>query len=95
MPKATVTIDYCTKCRFVLRATWLAQELLFTFGDQLQAVSLRPAGGGVFRVMVDGETAWDRDVEDAFPDAKQLKQRVRDLAAPGFDLGHSEVKPTS
>jgi selenoprotein W-related protein len=92
MSKAVVGIEYCQKCRFVLRASWIAQELLFTFGDVLQAVSLVPSGGGVFRVTVDDEVVWDRDIEGAFPDSKELKQRIRDVVAPEFDLGHSDVK---
>lgn len=92
MTKPVVEIEYCLKCRFVLRATWTAQELLFTFGEELQAVSLRPGGGGVFRVAVDGKLLWDRDVEGSFPEMKELKQRLRDVIAPERDLGHSDVK---
>jgi predicted Rdx family selenoprotein len=31
---------------------------------------------------------WDRKTEGGFPDVKELKRRVRDLAEPGRDLGH-------
>ena len=30
-----VEITYCSQCRFVLRATWLTQELLMTFDTDL------------------------------------------------------------
>lgn len=93
MTKPVVEIEYCIKCRFVLRATWIAQELLFTFGEDLEAVSLKPSDtGGLFRVTVDGELLWDREAEGYFPEIKRLKQKVRDLVAPERDLGHSDLK---
>ncbi len=93
MSKPSVEIEYCRSCRFVLRATWMAQELLFTFADDVERVSLVPSGGGVFRVTVNGDAViWDRKAEGAFPESKVLKQRLRDAIAPGRDLGHSDKK---
>ena len=89
--KPRVTIEYCTQCRWLLRAAWLAQELLTTFPDDLGEVALKPGMGGVFEVTVDGETAWSRKAEGRFPEAKELKQRVRDRVAPGRPLGHSDT----
>ena len=37
-----VEIEYCTQCRWLLRAAWMAQELLTTFQDDLGEVALRP-----------------------------------------------------
>ena len=51
-----VEITYCRQCRWLLRATWTAQELLTTFDGELAEVALRPGTGGVFEVRVgDGE----------------------------------------
>ncbi|MBX7259078.1 MAG: SelT/SelW/SelH family protein [Candidatus Hydrogenedentes bacterium] len=88
--KPRVEIEYCTQCRWLLRAAWLAQELLSTFEKELGGVTLIPGTGGVFEVRADGQVAWSRKDEGRFPDAKELKQRVRDLAVPGKDLGHSD-----
>ena len=55
-----VEIEYCTQCRWMLRAGWLAQELLTTFEDDLAEVALVPGKGGVFEVRVDAETVWSR-----------------------------------
>ena len=85
-----VEIRYCTQCRWLLRAAWLAQELLSTFGTDLGDVALRPAAGGVFDVDCDGVRVWSRADEGGFPEAKVLKQRVRDVIAPGRELGHSD-----
>lgn len=50
LPK--VYIEYCTGCRWMFRATWLSQELLTTFQNELHSVTLipsrPPAPGGMF-----------------------------------------------
>ena len=85
-----IRIQYCSQCRFVLRATWLAQELLFTFGETLKEVALEPGKEGVFSISLDGEIIFDRSVERRFPESKELKQLVRDRIDPDRDLGHSD-----
>lgn len=85
-----VEIEYCTGCRFLLRAAWLAQELLTTFERELGEVALRPGGGGVFEVRLGKDILWNRKIEGRFPEAKELKQRLRDIIAPGKSLGHSD-----
>ena len=75
----------------MLRATWMAQELLFTFGDDLGALTLVPDDGGTFRIQTpDGNVIFDRKAEGRFPESKELKQLIRDVVAPGKDLGHSD-----
>lgn len=88
--KPRIAITYCAQCRFVLRATWLTQELLMTFGEDLGEVALVPAAGGVFEVRLDDELLWSKKAEGRFPDSKDLKQRVRDRVWPERDLGHSD-----
>ena len=90
MPAPRVGVRYCRQCRFILRASWLAQELLFTFADEVGEVALVPGSGGVFEVAVDGETIFSRAAAGRFPEAKELKQLIRDRIAPGRDLGHSD-----
>lgn len=38
------------------------------------------------------QLVWDRKVHAGFPEMKVLKQKVRDLINPNFDLGHSDTK---
>ncbi|MFL6147774.1 MAG: SelT/SelW/SelH family protein [Pseudonocardiaceae bacterium] len=83
-------IEYCTQCRWLLRATWMAQELLATFETELGEVALVPGAGGVFEVRVDDETIWSRKARGTFPDLAELKRLVRDRIAPDRHLGHSE-----
>ena len=90
MATPRIEIMYCTQCRWLLRAAWIAQELLTTFEKELGEVALVPGTGGVFEVRADGALLWSRKDEGRFPDAKELKQRVRDFVAPDKDLGHSE-----
>lgn len=85
-----VEIEYCRQCRWLLRAAWMAQELLTTFEDELGGVTLVPATGGVFIVRTAGTVVWSRKEEGRFPDITELKQRVRDVAAPDKPLGHSD-----
>lgn len=88
--KARVEIEFCTQCRWLLRAGWTAQELLTTFSDELREVALVPGTGGVFEVRVDGDVVWSRRAEGRFPELKELKQRLRDRIAPDKPLGHSD-----
>jgi len=89
MAKPQVTITYCIGCNWLLRAGWMAQELLQTFQHQLGGVTLVPGDmGGVFQITVDGALIWERKRDGGFPDVKQLKQRVRDCIDPDQDLGH-------
>ncbi len=83
-----VAIEYCTQCRWLLRASWMASELLSTFGTELSEVALIPGDGGVFRITFDGEQIWERKSDGGFPEIAVLKQRVRDRIDPDRDLGH-------
>lgn len=83
-------ITYCPKCRWLMRAAWMAQELLVTFERDLGEVALRPGEQGVYEIRLDGEMIWSRAAEGRFPELKELKQRVRDRVAPDRPLGHSD-----
>ncbi|UWQ28692.1 SelT/SelW/SelH family protein [Leisingera sp. M523] len=87
--KPVVTITYCTGCNWLLRAGWMAQELLQTFQGTLGGVTLVPGEmGGIFEIHVDKELIWERKRDGGFPDVRELKTRVRDRIDPGRDLGH-------
>lgn len=92
LPK--IEIEYCTQCRWLLRAAWTAQELLTTFQDEVKEVSLQPGTGGIFEVRIGPDIIWSRSAKQRFPEMKELKQLVRDRIAPGRDLGHSDRPST-
>ena len=87
---ATVRITYCPRCRWLLRAAWMAQELLVTFERELTEVALRPGAEGIFEIALDDVTIWSRADAGRFPELKELKQLVRDRIAPDRALGHSD-----
>jgi selenoprotein W-related protein len=92
MPKAPqVEIIYCRLCHWGLRASWMAQELLSTFAEEIGSVTLTPdATGGVFEVCIDGDRVWSRKEAGRFPEIGELKRLTRDRIAPGRSLGHIE-----
>ena len=91
-----VSIEYCTRCNWMLRSAWTAQELLTTFNGTIGEVALVPdhSGTGTFEVALLTEagasTLWSRAEEGRFPESKELKQLVRDMIDPDRDLGHSD-----
>ena len=93
MPGHEIEIEYCSQCRWMLRAAWVAQELLTTFEGDLQRVSLMPVSGGVFQVRLNGECIFSRKDAGRFPEVKELKQLIRDCIDPGRSLGHSDARP--
>ncbi len=90
MSQYIVEITYCTQCRWLLRAAWLAQELLTTFEEDLTSVVLSPGSGGVFDITLNQQLIFSRKEAERFPEAKEVKQLVRDFIDPSRDLGHSD-----
>jgi selenoprotein W-related protein len=91
--KPTITIEYCPKCGWLIRAAWMAQEMLTTFGDELKGVLLQPSEiNGRYSIHIDGKKIYDRKETGGFPEIKELKQLVRDVVAPGKNLGHADKK---
>lgn len=89
--KPIVTISYCPKCRWMLRAAYMAQELLTTFEAELGGVLLKPAEtSGEYTVFVDEKAVFDRRENGRFPEIKELKQIIRDEVNPEKSLGHSD-----
>ncbi len=89
--KPLITIEYCPKCGWLLRAAYMAQEILTTFSEELKGVTLQPAEvSGRYRISVNDEKIFDRKEQGRFPEIKELKQLIRDKVAPEKSLGHSD-----
>ncbi|KAK4686404.1 selenoprotein W-related protein, partial [Tremellales sp. Uapishka_1] len=97
----SIIIEFCDRCRWAPRATWVQTELFLTFPNPLlRSITLQPLNapetGGRFRVWLDGgvgkgyELVWDRKTEGGFPELKVLKQRIRNIIQPDMGLGHSD-----
>lgn len=77
----------------MLRAAYMAQELLSTFTDDVHGVLLQPSEeNGRYNIRVNEESIFDRKEAGRFPEIKELKQLVRDKVNPGKSLGHSDKK---
>lgn len=91
--KPLITIEYCPKCGWMLRSAYMAQELLFTFTDEIKGVCLIPSEiGGAFTISIDDKLIFDRKEMQRFPEIKELKRLVRDYVNPEMDLGHIDHK---
>jgi len=55
---ARVEIEYCTQCRWLLRAAWMAQELLSTFDAVRDAVARARASGMLTADHLQAEGLW-------------------------------------
>ncbi|KAI0829474.1 Rdx family-domain-containing protein [Trametes gibbosa] len=96
----SVIIEFCDRCRWLHRATWVSTELFLTFPTPaLRSITILPLNAedtaGRFRVWLTLSglpplVVWDRKVEGGFPELKVLKQRIRDHIQPGKSLGHSD-----
>ena len=88
MASPRVEIRYCTQCKFLLRAAWLAQELLSTFENELAEVILAPSKGGIFEVSLDDELIFSNKEAGRFPEAREIKEGIRDKVDPQRMIGH-------
>jgi selenoprotein W-related protein len=91
--KPTITIEYCPKCNWMLRAAYMGQELLTTFTDDVYGVLLQPSEtSGTYNIRVNDMEVFDRKQKGRFPEITELKQLIRDQVNPGKSLGHSDKK---
>ncbi|MES2062004.1 MAG: SelT/SelW/SelH family protein [Bacteroidota bacterium] len=89
--KPTITIEYCPKCNWLMRAAYMAQELLTTFSDEVYGITLQPSEtSGKYNIRIDELLIFDRKEQGRFPEIKELKQLVRDVVCPDKSLGHSD-----
>lgn len=89
-----LTIEYCPKCGWLLRAAYMAQEFLTTFEGDIAAVTLQPSStSGKFSIRIEENEVFDRKTHGGFPEIKELKQKIRDVVNPDKKLGHSDTLP--
>lgn len=80
----------------MLRAAYMAQELLTTFTGDVKGVLLQPSeNSGTYKICVNETQIFDRKQAGGFPEIKELKQLVRDIVNPAKSLGHSDKKTTA
>lgn len=75
-PLQAISITYCTKCNFLLRASWVAQELLHTFQDYVSSVTIIPGSGGQFDVHYGKELIFSNKTAGRFPETRELREML-------------------
>ncbi|KAL4864122.1 Rdx family-domain-containing protein [Aspergillus spectabilis] len=94
LPPPRITIQYCTQCKWMLRAAYFAQELLSTFSTDLAEVALIPKTGGIFTVTIFPSSS-SASTRDGDPDPNPEPEWVREgtiLWDRKRDGGFPEVK---
>lgn len=74
--RLSIEIAYCSRCNFLPRATWVAQELLHTYADFVAGLNLVPDHGGIFTVSVNGEPIFSNKEAGRFPEPRELKEAI-------------------
>ncbi|KAI9040068.1 SelT/SelW/SelH family protein [Aspergillus affinis] len=86
-PRPRIAIQYCTQCKWMLRAAYFAQELLSTFSTDLQEVSLVPSTGGIFTVTIyhtPGSTESESETtQSTQSDGQEIATRLWDRKTDG------------
>ena len=83
--KMEADIEYCVPCGYANLAAYMAAELFQAAGPAL-AISLTPGHSGAFKVTVDGEVLWDKQVQGKSPhimEVKELKAKVANMIQSG------------
>ncbi|KAL4792976.1 Rdx family-domain-containing protein [Aspergillus venezuelensis] len=82
-----ITIEYCTQCKWLLRAAYYAQELLSTFSTDLGGVELIPRTEGLFAITVLASTSESQGLHQKDGEVQQappvtIWERKRDGGFP-------------
>ncbi|MSQ80267.1 MAG: SelT/SelW/SelH family protein [Candidatus Methylopumilus sp.] len=86
-----IEIQFCTQCGWLSRASWMMQEILTTFQDEILSVTLMPTSGGVFEIFLNKEKIYSRSDFGGFLDIKDIKKLIRDKINPERNLGHTDL----
>lgn len=92
MSKPKLEVEYCARCGFMLRAAWVAQELLKSFEHELGEVALKPGSGGIFAVRLDEALLFSNKAEGRFPEMRELRQRVAQAIGSDQRFGHENAE---
>ena len=76
-----ITIEYCPKCGWMLRAAYMAQEMLSTFTGDIKGVTLVPSEiSGRYTISINENIIFDRKSAGRFPEIKELDNVVKNGA---------------
>ena len=90
MEKSKIEIEYCIKCRWLTRASWIAQELLSTFSNELGGITLIPSDiAGIFEIRCGREIIWERSKKNGIQSTETLKKKFSLFL---LDRGKSKIR---
>lgn len=73
---AEIEIEYCVPCGLLDNAIETQHALLEAYGQDIDAVSLKPGHGGVFKVRVGDELVYDKDEQEEGYDLERVREAV-------------------
>lgn len=73
----TIEIEYCVPCGLRDNALATADDLLDSFGQDVDDVRVVPGDGGIFEVRADGDVIYNKDESGYDPDAIDAAVRER------------------
>lgn len=78
-----VEIEFCVPCGLLEPAVKTERALLEAFGQDIEAVTLRPGHGGIFEIRIEDDVMWDKGTHGGALDLNLIKDAVwqRELAA--------------
>ncbi|MDA1338582.1 MAG: SelT/SelW/SelH family protein [Proteobacteria bacterium] len=90
--KYIITIKFCIKCGWLMRAAWMAQEIINTYVNDIESVCLVPGEDGNFEIFCNDKAIFLRHDEGKFIEITEIKKRIRDMIDPERSLGHIDGK---
>ncbi len=62
MEKPTIELENCFKCGWLSRSTWISQEILNTFPNEVSGVILIISQiGGIFGIRCNNNLLWEKN----------------------------------
>lgn len=76
--KAHIAVEFSMTNGTLMRATWIAAELLNEFHQYIRDLGLVPcASDNIFNIWIGGKIAWSRGIDQPLPDYEHLRPIIR------------------
>jgi len=90
-----ISVFYCVKSKYLACASWIVQEILSTFQDDVNSATLVPSlEKGKFIVTLDNVVIWDKKERNRLPDIDELKRVVSNYFSSDVSISSKEDEST-
>jgi len=72
-----IEIEFCVVWNYTPRAVSLTDELISTFGNQIERLTLHPSSGGRYEVTMDGELVYSKKATGKHTTNEAMLEEVR------------------